>query len=121
MNIVFVAHSSFSDIFVVGSHHLAREMAAMGHTVWHIGPPVTPFHLLRSRQARVRGRVRRAMQAPASRGSLTEMDPISLVPWQVARNFISRGNLFVSTANIARHLKKAFKPGEIAPNGMRFK
>lgn len=113
MNIVFVAHSSFSDVYVVGSHHLARGMAAMGHTVWHIGPPVTPFHLLRSRQSRVRGRVRRAMQAPSSHGSLTEMDPISLVPWQFARNFLDRGNLFVSTANVARQLKKVFKPGEI--------
>ncbi len=113
MNIVFVAHSSFSDIYVVGSHHLARRMAEKGHTVWHIGPPVTPFHLLRSRQARVRGRVRRAMKAPMKHGSLTEMDPISLVPWQLARRFLARGNLFVETSNLARRLKKVFKPGEI--------
>ncbi len=113
MNIVFVAHSSFSDIYVVGSHHLAREMAEKGHTVWHIGPPVTPFHLFRSRQSRVRGRVKRAMQAPVSHGSLTEMDPISLVPWQVARRFISRFNLFVQTSNLRRRLAKVFEPGEI--------
>ena len=113
MNIVFVAHSSFSDVYVVGSHHLAREMADQGHTVWHIGPPVTPFHLLRSRQMRIRGRVRRAMRAPTIRGSLTEMEPISLVPWQLARNLISRCNLFVQTSNLARQLNRVFRPGEI--------
>ena len=49
MNIVFVAHSSFNENFVVGSHHLSRAMAAEGHTVWHIGPSVTPFHVFAGR------------------------------------------------------------------------
>lgn len=113
MNIVFVAHSSFNDIYVVGSHHLAREMANLGHNVWHIGPPVTPFHLLYSRQARVRVRMERSLQAPSSSGNLTEMEPISLVPWQLARRFIARGNLFVWTSNLARKLKKVFDKGGI--------
>ena len=41
------------------------------------------------------------------------MDPMALVPWQVARKFLSRGNLFVITSNLARRLRKVFAPGEI--------
>ena len=35
------------------------------------------------------------------------------MPWQIARNFLSRGNLFVVTSNLARRLLKVFAPGEI--------
>jgi glycosyltransferase involved in cell wall biosynthesis len=113
MNIVFVAHSSFNENFVVGSHHLSRAMAAEGHTVWHIGPPVTPFHLLHASRPGYRERLKRSLLPPARMEGLTSMEPIALVPWQIARNFFSRGNLFVITCNLARRLRKVFAPGEI--------
>jgi teichuronic acid biosynthesis glycosyltransferase TuaH len=113
MNIVFVAHSSFNENFVVGSHHLSRAMAAKGYTVWHIGPPVTPFHLLQAGKPAYRERLRRSLLDPETRGSLTSMEPLALVPWQIARRFLARGNLFVKTSNLARRLSKVFAPGEI--------
>jgi glycosyltransferase involved in cell wall biosynthesis len=113
MNIVFVAHSSFNENFVVGSHHLSRAMAAEGHTVWHIGPSVTPFHWLLAGTPSYRQRLRRSLLPPVQMEGLTSMEPIALVPWQVARRFLSRGNLFATTSNLARRLRKVFAPGEI--------
>jgi glycosyltransferase involved in cell wall biosynthesis len=114
MNIVFVAHSSFNENFVVGSHHLSRAMAAEGHTVWHIGPPVTPFHFLQaSSRPSYRDRLRRSMLEPEMMDGLTSMEPMALVPWQIARRFLARGNLFVKTSNLVRRLRKVFAPGEI--------
>lgn len=36
MRIVFVSHTAAGGNFVVGSHHLARELARRGHDIWHV-------------------------------------------------------------------------------------
>jgi len=41
MKIVFLSHSVEGSIFKVGSHHLSREMAKMGHKVAHISTPLS--------------------------------------------------------------------------------
>lgn len=47
MKILFVSHTPMGGSFVVGSHHLARAMTAAGHAVAHLGPPVTPAHVVK--------------------------------------------------------------------------
>jgi glycosyltransferase involved in cell wall biosynthesis len=46
-NIVFLSHTFMGGPFVVGSHHLAKELAKQGHKVLHISTPLTLMHLLK--------------------------------------------------------------------------
>lgn len=51
MKIVFLAHTSAQGTFKVGSHHLTREFARLGHEVWHVSTPRSIKGLLRSHSA----------------------------------------------------------------------
>jgi glycosyltransferase involved in cell wall biosynthesis len=74
-----------SKSLVVGSHHLAREFALLGHSVLHICTPVTPAHLLRrSARERVAAWKRGVIR---HRENLQEIVPLALVPWQISRYF----------------------------------
>lgn len=71
--------------FVVGSHHLAREFARAGHRVAHLGPTVSPVHLLRIGRADVR----RRFALWASGGEVDQSGVINYVgfsplPWRLA-------------------------------------
>lgn len=93
LRIVFASHTFCGGPFVVGSHHLAREIAVLGHKVVHLSTPITPLHFLRIGQgqaARARAAVWRAGGQVRSGGFL-EYVPLGLVPWAVA------GPIFVRT------------------------
>ena len=113
MNIVFISHSSFNENLMVGSLHLGRSLAELGHKVLHVGPPVTPFHRLMPANLEYRERLFRATSDPAPREGMISLEPFAFVPWQIARKFLSRGNLFVSSSNLRKKINKIFKPGEI--------
>jgi glycosyltransferase involved in cell wall biosynthesis len=113
MNIVFFSHSSWDENLVVGSHHLVQALAAGGHNVWHVGPPVTAFHLLRLSNRGYRERLFRSFRARAGGGGLTSLEPFSLVPWQVARWFLPWGNSFIRCSNLVRKLRSVSGPAEI--------
>jgi glycosyltransferase involved in cell wall biosynthesis len=85
MNIVFAAHSYFSDVFSVGSHRLATALADAGHDVLHISTPVGCGHLFRG-SASDRERVRIAISRGREiRANLCEVVPFSWCPWPIAR------------------------------------
>jgi glycosyltransferase involved in cell wall biosynthesis len=86
LRIVFASHTFCGGPFVVGSHHLAREVAGLGHKVVHLSTPITPFHFLRvghTRISRARAAVWRTGGEVRSGGFL-EYVPLGLVPWAVA-------------------------------------
>lgn len=58
MKFLFLSHSPQVGVFRVGSHHLSRELAALGHDVAHVSTPITAGHLPRLRQPAVRERAR---------------------------------------------------------------
>jgi len=106
MNIIFASHSPFDEYFVVGSHHLARELAHAGHTVWHIGPPITLGHLLKVSNRNYQKRLWEGLKHPQTvEPGLISLDPLSVVPWQVAKYFLRYGNLFILSSNIASALR----------------
>ena len=108
MNIVFASHSPFDECLVVGSHHLARELALAGHTVWHIGPPVTPLHFLKATNRSYRRRLAQSFKTRSTiQQGLTSIAPFSAVPWQIARHLLSKGNMFVHFSNLGSILRKA--------------
>ncbi|MFY0651226.1 MAG: glycosyltransferase [Cyclobacteriaceae bacterium] len=46
MKIVFLSHTIRSSIFKVGSYHLSKHMASLGHEVLYISSPLSVLHLL---------------------------------------------------------------------------
>lgn len=45
-DILFLSHTYRGGTFRVGSHHLSREMAAMGHNVAHVSTPFSAVHAM---------------------------------------------------------------------------
>ncbi len=85
MKILFLSHTAAGGPFVVGSHHLSRAMARLGHEVAHLSPPITPAHLLHARDPFVRRRVARGLGGGEILGGVTDLVPFSLLPWALAR------------------------------------
>jgi glycosyltransferase involved in cell wall biosynthesis len=114
MNIVFASHSPYDGYLIVGSHQLARELSAMGHCAWCIGPPITPLHFAMAFNTKYRDRLRKAFQPPYRlQGGTTVIEPLSVVPWQIARWTLRFGNSFVLSSNIASKLAKPDGPSPI--------
>jgi len=84
-NIVFISHSYMGGTFCVGSHHLAREMAALGHRVLHISSPITPFHFLRRAREDHRARIARWRSRGRDKDGVFDYVPFAPIPWQCAR------------------------------------
>ncbi len=84
MKILFVSHTPAGGPFVVGSHHLARGMARLGHQVAHLSPPVTPAHLLRLREPFERERVARWRRGGDAIDGFVDLVPAGLWPWGLA-------------------------------------
>jgi glycosyltransferase involved in cell wall biosynthesis len=64
MKIAFASHTPIGDRFVVGSHHLARVFATMGHHVLHLAPPDSPLEFGMSGDFRWHSRWQAARCAP---------------------------------------------------------
>ncbi len=67
---------------MVGSHQLALAWARAGHRVFHLSPPITPWHAVRMADPLVRGRYRSAI------GGVQQVEPrfmnwvpLGLLPW----------------------------------------
>lgn len=84
LKIMFVSHTYIGGPFVVGSHHLARELSEMGHRVLHLSTPVTPAHLLKIKQRTVAERFLQWRRMKTQRGDLIHCVPFSLIPWTFA-------------------------------------
>lgn len=100
LTIVFASHTVIGSTFVVGSHHLAREMARLGHRVLHLSTPITFGHLLKFNDSIYRSRfsvwARGGVEVDAG---VINYVPFSLIPWNIA-GFIFRCigvNLHINT------------------------
>ncbi|MCB1929983.1 MAG: glycosyltransferase [Rhodocyclaceae bacterium] len=85
MKILFVSHTPMGGSFVVGSHHLARAMTAAGHAVAHLGPPVTPAHVVKFGDHFERQRLLRWFRGGEIIDGVLDLTPASAVPWALAR------------------------------------
>jgi glycosyltransferase involved in cell wall biosynthesis len=84
MRIVFASHTHPGGTFVVGSHHLAREMSALGHQVVHVSTPITPAHIAASHDRDVRLRYRLFRRPCVSGTGVLNIVPLALVPWSLS-------------------------------------
>lgn len=95
LRIVFASHSHMAGPFVVGSHHLARELAHRGHHVAHVSMPVTLFHLMGGSTVNLRLRFGNYFHGGLWREeNLFEYVPFAFVPWQLAKYVKSPRSLF---------------------------
>lgn len=69
LTIVFVSHTDAFGTFRVGSHHLARELAQLGHRVLHISTPVSLVH-------RVLRRGEKTREIASRRSSIVDVDGV---------------------------------------------
>ena len=92
MKIVFASHTYMDPHLVVGSQHLARRFAEMGHHVLHLSCPITVPHLfLRNRNSRYADRTALWNSAGKKHSpTLIESVPLALIPWNVARHFLKK-------------------------------
>ncbi len=110
MNIVFASHTAFDRHIVVGSHHLSRECALLGHRVLHLSSPVTMLHWMRAFDPLTRRRLHRMRQGAVEiQPGLWEWIPFSPVPWQVANrmNLQKRNRFMPSSKSIRINLERA--------------
>ncbi len=90
MNILFASHTYIGGAFVVGSHHLARELSGMGHRVLHLSTSVTPAHLLKVGKLPIRERFEQWRSMGDQPGDMLHGVPMSLVPWAIAGRIYRR-------------------------------
>ena len=92
LQIVFASHTYYGGPFVVGSHHLARELAALGNSVAHLSTPITALHFLHpGRRLAVRDRAATWRSGGRIRpGGFLEYVPLGLVPWVVSGPIFER-------------------------------
>lgn len=80
MKVVLLSHTARTDVFRVGSHHLARELARAGHDVTHVSTPVTPGHLVRVRERDVRRRLALAVMPARDEPGVTHRVAVAATP-----------------------------------------
>lgn len=73
MNILFLSHTHIGSPFVVGSHQLANQIAALGHRVLHVSHPLSSLHQVfgRMREGAIIGKINR---------NLHQIIPKTIVP-----------------------------------------
>jgi glycosyltransferase involved in cell wall biosynthesis len=86
----------------VGSHHLTREVILAGHTAIHIGPLISPFHvILTSVSPSYRERAARALRSPTLlQERLFSAEGFCVLPWALAKWIAPLGEPFVHLSNI---------------------
>jgi teichuronic acid biosynthesis glycosyltransferase TuaH len=109
MKILFISHTAIGGPFVVGSHHLSRYMAKLGHTVVHLSPPVTPAHISVLKKPFERERFKRWLRNGRVIDGVFDLVPAGLLTWGQAKRFgdpfVTYGKSFIRSAT--KLLKKA--------------
>lgn len=107
MNILFASHTYMGGPFVVGSHHLAREMKRLGHRVLHMSTPLSPMHLLKYKDRDIRARLKIYRGRPeAEPDQAANSVPMSLLPWELAGPIYARTGINWTLPRMKRLLRE---------------
>ena len=119
LTIVFASHTFLGSPFVVGSHHLAREMARLGHYVFHVSSPITPAHFLKIIDPTFRASFSTwARCGVVVNSRLINYVPFSLFPWPVVAALFKGTKINLSTYTFLQPIQKivqihGFRPDKI--------
>jgi glycosyltransferase involved in cell wall biosynthesis len=78
MKILFLSHTYWDSIFRVGSHHLAAQMAALGHQIFYVSTPISPLHYLKYKA--LKHKIRSAGHVREAAANLNTLVPVTPVP-----------------------------------------
>lgn len=113
MKIVFLSHTAPSGVFRVGSHHLSREIARLGHDVAHVATPVSLAHVPKARNDEdVRARLRSARAPHTDADGVWQVVP--LVPAPLGSVTTAANELQLrATASLRRRRLAHFRDADI--------
>lgn len=94
LTIMFVSHTDAFGTFRVGSHHLSRELARLGHRVLHVSTPVSLAH-------RVLGRGEPTRERASRQGAILDADGVTHV---VPRTILPAGTSHLHFKQIANEV-----------------
>jgi glycosyltransferase involved in cell wall biosynthesis len=83
LNILLLSHTAMDGPFVVGSHHIYRELSKKGHNVVHVSSPINPVHLVKYKNLRTR-----LFYAFLFKSEKKNIVPLSLAPWKITKHFL---------------------------------
>jgi hypothetical protein len=109
LKIVFASHTYMGGPFVVGSHHLAKELSKQGHDVYHISTPISPFHLLKIRETENKMRFKRYFFGEKTIQMNNHLQDIlvwSMVPWQLSTKQFAKNGRNLSLSGVKKTIKK---------------
>lgn len=113
MRLVFLSHTAPSGVFRVGSHHLSRELSALGHSVAHIATPVSLPHLFKAvTDADTRARLRFAWRPREDADGVWQYIPVTPAPLGSIPTAANEWQLRATTAGRRRHLG-AFRRADV--------
>jgi len=115
MRILFLSHTAMGGPFVVGSHHLSRAMARLGHRVAHLSPPVTPAHAIHLRDPFERRRIARWLAGGELVHGVLDLVPFSPLPWPLARRLSAAPHLLFGRLARFSALRRLRRCGLLAP------
>lgn len=105
-NIVFLSHTFIGGPFVVGSHHLAKELAKQGHKILHISTPLTLMHFFKKDEITSikKSRVNKLI---LSNENLGDYLPGSFgLPWALSKYFYKLFRINLLTIGVKKRIKK---------------
>lgn len=92
--VLFASHTLMNGPFVVGSHHLAKELSIHNEVI-HLSSPVTPLHFLKWKDKVTKYKLNRSLRKAKYKinDNLIDIVPFSLIPWKISRNFYNTSKL----------------------------
>lgn len=113
MKLVFLSHTAPSGVFRVGSHHLARELAAVGHSVAHIATPVSLAHFAKAmRSGDTRARLRFARHPRRDADGVWQFVPVVPAPLGSIPTAVNELQL-IATAGGRRRRLREFRSADV--------
>ncbi|MEW4241088.1 hypothetical protein Q0N51_19070 [Priestia megaterium] len=101
-NILFLSHTFMGGAFVVGSHHLSKELSKRGNKVLHVSAPYSYFHIL---SKNTENKVRRKMKGQFYKENGVEnFIPSTLFPKEIFHNKLANFDI----ENIVKNISNFF-------------
>ncbi|GIN12687.1 glycosyl transferase [Shouchella clausii] len=108
-NIVFLSHTFIGGPFVVGSHHLAKELARQGHKVLHISTPLTLLHLFKKDEITSLKRSKKDSLEKIT-DNCYQLIPSSYgLPWKISGEIYKKTKINLLTKPTEKIVKKSIK------------
>lgn len=114
LRLVFLSHTPANSPFVVGSHHLSRELAALGHDVLHMSTATSLWHVLTSRSPQSRLALRNGLRGHwgTAQGVRHVVPTVLIPPRLVVGTRLGRLQARLSFLFVPRRIRSALREAD---------